>query len=360
METHMNPLSTPKISLRKPKPTSTKTHSVKPLLPADKQRPAVRLKHRAEQLYAADKFSHSGICAGASRSLERFWKFKKQKAALTFADITEKLLKEYEQWMLIHGKSNKSAGKNDAGTPASITTISMYVAQIRSEFRLAMKEGVVGFDKYPFGNGGVTVPTETHTREPRTQTEIQQIAAYQCEDAKQEFLRDMWMLSYLMNGINAKDICLLRWPNIDLENKTFVFVREKSRSTSRNIKKIQGVLFPQTLSIIIKWASSEFGDAYLFPILSKEMPAIEQENQKKYFILLINRTMKKIGEDLGLPGTIKTYCARHSFVNHLLQKEVPVPFISEALGHADITTTQHYISKFPSQQRNEYLLRLVE
>jgi len=325
-----------------------------------KHKIAARLRHRSEELFAAGKFSHSSITAGAARSLERFWKFKKRKGEITFADITQQMLKEYESWMLKHGKLNKSHDPKNPGTAASITTIGMYVNQIRFMYRQAMIEGLVKYEHYPFGNGGFTVPTESNTRQPRTKEEIQMIADYPCVDSKQAFLRDMWLFSYFSNGMNAKDICLLRWTNIDLEERKFVFVREKSRAKSKRIIKIEGVLFPKSLEIISRWGSTTFGNSYLFPIFTDSMTPIEMEDKKKYFILLMNKAMKQIGDDLGLKGDLRSYTARHSFTNHLLQEEVPMVVVSEALGHSKISTTEHYRSRFPSKQKLDYLSRLVQ
>lgn len=37
-------------------------------------------------------------------------------------------------------------------------------------------------------------------------------------------------------------------------------------------------------------------------------------------------------------------------MNVLVQNNVPVPLIQEALGHASIATTQHYLKKFANEE----------
>jgi integrase len=45
-------------------------------------------------------------------------------------------------------------------------------------------------------------------------------------------------------------------------------------------------------------------------------------------------------------ANISTYTARHSFATILKRSGVPVAYISDALGHADLKTTENYLSGF--------------
>ena len=57
----------------------------------------------------------------------------------------------------------------------------------------------------------------------------------------------------------------------------------------------------------------------------------------------VNRHLKKIGQQLGLPIPLTTYCARHSWATIARDKNVPLAFISEALGHDNEQTTRIYL-----------------
>lgn len=63
--------------------------------------------------------------------------------------------------------------------------------------------------------------------------------------------------------------------------------------------------------------------------------------------------MKEISNLMGLKKKMTSYTARYSYTNILVQNNVPVPLIQQALGHASIATTQHYIKKFANEDVNK-------
>ena len=68
----------------------------------------------------------------------------------------------------------------------------------------------------------------------------------------------------------------------------------------------------------------------------------------------INRYMREICKILDIPEKITTGTARHAFATTLMQNEVPIAYISSALGHASIKTTQNYLDGYTEQQINSY------
>ena len=76
---------------------------------------------------------------------------------------------------------------------------------------------------------------------------------YPVKNIFEERARDLWMFTYLCNGINMKDIAKLRYKNIT--SVTISFIRSKSeRSTKKDLKPVIVVLYEELKAIIGKWA----------------------------------------------------------------------------------------------------------
>ena len=54
------------------------------------------------------------------------------------------------------------------------------------------------------------------------------------------------------------------------------------------------------------------------------------------------------------------YYARHSYATILRNTGVSVDYISQALGHSDIKTTQNYLDSFEASKVKEYNSRLLD
>lgn len=271
-------------------------------------------------------------CAKSSLS-----KFRKD---LTFQDITPQLLRKYETWML--AKNNSS------------TTVGFYLRSLRTIVNEALVDGVIKLEQYPFGKGKYQIPTGQNIKKALTMAEVQKIMNYKTTPGSSEAkARDIWVLSYLCNGVNIKDIC--RWKYKNMKNGKITFFRAKTERTSRNPKPIVVMLADSAQEIINTWSNVRKNDeTYIFPFLNditdpaKEKKAIEQ------VIKTTNKYMGRIAEKLEIETNLTTYVARHTFSTILKRGGAPIAYISESLGHNNLRTTENYLGSFEDEQKKEY------
>lgn len=73
----------------------------------------------------------------------------------------------------------------------------------------------------------------------------------------------------------------------------------------------------------------------------------------------MNKRLKEIGEDLGLPLTLTTYVARHSQATVLKRAGVSTAVIREIMGHSSERVTQIYLDSFDNEQIDNAMKHLL-
>jgi integrase len=271
----------------------------------------------------------------------------KFKATLYFEDVTPAFLRDYEQWMIDKSKSP--------------TTIGMHLRTLRCIFNYAIELGIVKASFYPFGKRKYQVPASLNIKKALTRDEVTKIINYVPEtiDTWEEKARDLWILSYLCNGMNIKDICNLTYERINGDRLTFV--RQKTAKTNRGATKmIQVYLPPIAIKIIDTWGQKPVNPkSYIFPFYSEGLTPQRKITVSNQVTQNINKWMKQIGEKLELSVPVTTYTARHTFSTVLKRSGASIEFISESLGHSDLKVTQNYLDSFEDDFRKEMSLRLL-
>lgn len=264
---------------------------------------------------------------------------------LTFTDVTPDYLIAYEKWMLGKGRS--------------ITTVGIYLRPLRALFNDAMAEGDINQDIYPFGKRKYQIPAGKNIKKALKLSDIKKIFEYEPVHDSEARARDLWIFSYLCNGINIRDIARLKYKNLAKDKITFVRAKTE-RTTRKNTKTIVVQLMPEARQIIHLWGNRPaMPDSYIFPILSTNLSPDEELAKVKQATKTINKYIKRIACAVGVDQNVTTYVARHSFSTVLKRSGAPMEFISEALGHNDMKTTEVYLDSFEDDTSKEYVSKLT-
>lgn len=295
---------------------------------------------RFKQLDAKGKYPAN--CSSAKTALVGF--FKKSKY-IDFREITPSRLEKYQQWLL--------------GTNRKISTVSTYMAEVRTVFNNAIKIHAIPEEIYPFGKNKYVIPQTQVNKRALKLNQIKAIFEYETEPlSKIDYAKDFWIFSYLGNGMNMADIYRLKYKNI--EKDSFSFIRNKTKDKGKQVHTVTVPLTEYNKRIIEKWGNRyKDSDSYVFPILIDYLTPKQKRSKIHHKVNYINEGLRVIQKDLGIEMKLTTYSARHSFATTLKRSGVSMEFISESLGHHNLDMTQRYLDSFENEQRQEYAKHLT-
>jgi len=295
-----------------------------------------------EKLKRRGQIGTSNNYAFAKRSLEIFQNDYRSVnfGKLSLTDINKDWLEDYEHFMRKNGKSP--------------TTISMYIRTFRTIYNKAMEAGSIQRELYPFGKSKYQPPSATKVKKALSKDDMKKLWLSEPLTPEQVKAKDFWFLSYLMNGMNFKDIATLKFKNI--QNDKIVFHRAKTIQTSKtNLKPITVFLHSDASKIIEKYGQRNPNDeSFVFDIIKPGGDPTSQNSSIKNFIKFVNQHIKKLCIANGLTHEVSTYWARHTFATIAIRKGATLEFIQESLGHGDLKTTQGYFAGFDNEAKKEF------
>ncbi|MCK4661985.1 MAG: site-specific integrase, partial [Bacteroidales bacterium] len=282
--------------------------------------------------------------------LNSFSEFEKN---LSFKKINTKFLREYEAWMLSKNR-NKEAKR--------YTTIAIYMRNLRHILNNAIKERIFNENSYPFGKekeGKYGIPESRNKKKALSLSEIKELFNYIPDNKSEAMALSYWLFSYLCNGMNMADIANLKYR--DIKGNNIVFIRQKTKNTSKEKREIAVYLLPEVKNIIKNIGNKpKEKDSYIFQIYNEQMTDEQKFFRLKQHIQNTNKHIKKIAIKAGLDKEITTYWARHSFSTVLKRSGASIEFISEQLGHTSTKVTTNYLDSFEDEQRAEFAKKLTD
>lgn len=258
--------------------------------------------------------------------------FKKYAGTLDipFSDIDVTWLKMYETWMLQQG--------------LAVNTIGTRVRHLRAVFNMAIEHHVIENECYPFNAYKVSKVSQSPPKRAMTKADVQKILAYQPKTDMERLAIALFTFSYYTAGINFIDMAMLKQENI-IDGKLY-YTRAKTK------KQIIIPLQEEAKEVISNYSAN--GSVYIFPIFSAfHKTDVQRANRLHKVLAKVNKALKQIGKELGLPIKLTTYVARHSFATVLKRAGVSTSLISESLGHSSEKITQTYLDSFEKSQMIE-------
>lgn len=296
------------------------------------------IKQKIKTLKSNGQIGTAYLYIGLLRGLERY-----AGNDIKFSDITPKWLQRYEQH------------ERDRGIRQ--TTVAIALRSLRSIITIGINNGAMKPGADPFGRGKFEIREGEGRKLALTLEQIGRIARYKGDETLEKY-RDYWLFMYLCNGINPKDLALLKWSNI--EGGELTYIRQKTKRRTKTERVIRVVITPIMQDIINRIGNKPSADGYIFPILNKFVKTPDRIFAlQNNFIVRINRNTNKLGKLLGIGG-ITTYTARHSFATVLKRSGANIAYISESLGHADLKMTANYLASFEREEREKNALLLEQ
>ena len=266
------------------------------------------------------------------RSMLNSFTYFRKGVDLTFDMMDGVLMELYEAWMRKCGLARNST--------------SFYMRILRTNYKLAVEKGLTP-DRHPFRN--VYCGIDKTVKRSLSFSEVKRINGLDLSrKPSMDFARDMFMFSFCTRGMSFIDMAYLK--KTDLNNGCLTYRRKKTGQlmTIEWTKQMQ--------DIIDKYKSN--GTSYLLPIITREDGNERRQYQNQ--MRKINRLLKDIANQAGLPLSLSMYYTRHSWATIARGRDVPLAVISEGLGHDSETTTQIYLDSIKSSEVDKVNRMILE
>lgn len=214
---------------------------------------------------------------------------------------------------------------------------SFYMRNLRAVYNRAVEKGLTA-QRFPFKH--VYTGVEKTVKRAIPLKAVRRIKEMDLSmNPALDFARDMFLFSFYTRGMSFVDMAYLR--KKDLSGGVLSYRRRKTgqRLSVKWEKCMQ--------EIVGKYDTAQ--SAYLLPVIRPDS-GVEERKQYIYASHNINRSLKTIGRELGLSVTLTLYVARHAWASIARSKNVPLPVISEGMGHDSEATTRIYLASLDTAE----------
>ena len=313
---------------------------------SDRQNVFFHYLAKIKELSDNDQFSTKSNYELSLKSIKAYLKYLRgnSPSQLYFNEITKKFLSGYEKFIVeVKG--------------GSINTVGIYLRPLRHIFKNAITEEEIEKSYYPFGKSKYVIPSPTKVKKALSTIDLKKLFDATPKNSHQEKAKDFWFFSYSNMGMNIKDIALLK--HTDINDEYFSYYRSKTKSSARQPEPIIVYLNEYNKSIIEKYKVYSNGD-YVFDIIRASDSMELQHRKIKNFTRFVNQHIKKLASAAGVNPCISAYWARHSFATTSIRNGASIEFVSEALDHKSLKTTNRYFMGFEDQAKKQFSDSLMD
>jgi len=265
--------------------------------------------------------------------------FKIDEVKISWPEITVQFLNDWETFLLESG--------------SSISTVAIRMRTFRTLTNNMNGTPYLSGAQYPFGRGRYVVQEDAPRETFIKLSDVWRMEDYVPKNEAVKFSIDMFTFQFYGSGLNFKDLCLLRYENI--ENGEVRFTREKAVRRGRRIEHTKIPLLPPMMDIINRWGNKDMS-GYIFPFLNGIEPKKKNEAEIKQkvseLLRTININLKTVARELKLPSDLSTNFARHSYMTHMISEEyLNEIIIKQMVGHSTRDVTSKYNTLTPDKRR---------
>jgi integrase/recombinase XerD len=146
------------------------------------------------------------------------------------------------------------------------------------------------------------------------------------------FVRDRALLETLYaTGCRASEVVNLTLGDVHLDSG---FCKCTGKGNKQRVVPL-GSKAIEALRVYLAWSPASGPRSLRDPVFTSR-------SGRKLTRIVLWKLVKKYCRRAGLPDAVSPHTMRHSFATHLLSGGADLRTVQELLGHASITTTQHY------------------
>lgn len=229
-------------------------------------------------------------------------------------------------------------------------TISFYMRILRAVYNQAAEKGLCS-QKYPFKH--VYTGIGKTVKRALSLNHLKALKALPLgNEPRLAFARDLFLFSFYTRGMSFIDMAYLH--KKDINNYTLSYRRRK---TGQCIY----IQWERCMQDIVDRYPTPQESPYLLPILCPPYTSGLQERRCYQKALhSINHQLKILSKRMGLPAPLTTYVARHTWASIARNQDIPIPVISEGLGHHSEQTTRIYLTSLDTSIIDEANRKIID